>query len=62
MYTPNEGVRGIKWVHLNTLKLRARACGGIIVVHFVELPGLGKSGGTVESPPLTLALPLAHAK
>ena len=31
-YTPNEGVRGIKWVYMGALKLRARAFGGIIVV------------------------------
>eukprot|EP00965_Chrysotila_dentata_P131458 4345666-Pleurochrysis_carterae.AAC.1 len=42
-----------------TLKLRARAIGGTIVVYLVELPGLGKSGGRIEQPKLTQVLLLA---
>eukprot|EP00965_Chrysotila_dentata_P097158 3211226-Pleurochrysis_carterae.AAC.1 len=39
-----------------------KACVVQVGLYLVQLPGLGKTGGTVESPPLTLALPPAHRR
>eukprot|EP00965_Chrysotila_dentata_P098190 3246734-Pleurochrysis_carterae.AAC.1 len=33
------------------------ASGGIVLYHLVELPGLGKSGGTIQWPKLTVVRP-----
>eukprot|EP00965_Chrysotila_dentata_P062376 2067202-Pleurochrysis_carterae.AAC.1 len=52
-YMPNEGVRGLDRVALTARSNRAVANGGTAVDYLVELPGLGKSGGTIDRPKLT---------
>eukprot|EP00959_Pyramimonas_sp_CCMP1952_P470294 9496389-Pyramimonas_sp.AAC.1 len=49
-YTSIEDVRGLDWVALTARSDRAVTNGGTAVVHLVELPGLGKSGGTIDRP------------
>ena len=56
-YTPNEGVRGSGWVALSTRSDRAVTIGGIAGDYLVELPGLGKSGGTIDRPKFTQRAP-----
>eukprot|EP00965_Chrysotila_dentata_P139594 4615143-Pleurochrysis_carterae.AAC.1 len=55
-YTPNEGVLVLDRVALTARSDRAVTNGGTAVVYLVELPGLGKSGGTFERPKLTQVL------
>eukprot|EP00965_Chrysotila_dentata_P127883 4229115-Pleurochrysis_carterae.AAC.1 len=52
-YTPNEGVRSPDWVApVSARSDCAVTNGGIAVDYLVELPGLGKSGDTIERPKL----------
>eukprot|EP00965_Chrysotila_dentata_P047519 1575869-Pleurochrysis_carterae.AAC.3 len=46
---PNENVRGIKWVHMYTLNLRARATGGTISTPGSGVRGLKESVPTINA-------------